>query len=200
MPTKTSSTEIEYYLPNYSFEFIDGCSLEQIGLLSSALKKEYSKKINQEIDLVEIPSCFAYHLIDVPFIGFIWLRKVRKAHYKTSVPASKRNFIMPVGRSIAIQINPPDIDTVFINAMKAISPKTRWTDTSIFSKKMKNLYCNIYAMSYYKRMELIETNELRQRVWKFRASYNNKLIWRWDYGATFWGLKPKTGHSIITSI
>jgi hypothetical protein len=47
-------------------------------------------------------------------------------------------------------------------------------------------------------MAPVEKNPLLQKVWQFRASYNKKYVWRWQYGTYFWGIKPRAGQQMLT--
>jgi hypothetical protein len=191
-------TSIECYIPDRSFEFLNGITQDKLIVLATNFKNNYQKTINQELELIEIKSHFAYHLTRVPFIGFIWMQKVRRAQYQVPQAQSRKNYIMPV--RMYLKLCPNDAGDVFSRSMTETDPLFKERQTSTFPGKLMNLYFNIYTLSYYKHMTTIETNPLLKRVWDFRANYNHKLVWRWDYGAFFWAIKPIKGKSIIARI
>lgn len=181
-------------LPECGFEFANGLPQTLLTNTISLLLDRYRGAFSKEIELVEIPACFAFGAIQCPFVGVIWARK--KHIRKNILKPTKRNVVIPVSNT---QLDLDLIIDEIKTTLQKLGGNIRRFDTSFFQQQPLKFYHNIYERTYYQYMLDKETNPLHLRVMRFRASYNRKYISQWEYGASMLGIKLK-GYGFLYSL
>lgn len=187
----------EIIIPDYGFEYRAGLPDALLNQSLDMLFTRYRCAFSEELELVEIPPCFAFGVIDKPFVGAIWLRKIRHAQIKNAIKQKRqRNFIFPVCN---IGLEHGFVIDELQGNLETLGGEIQRIDGSRIIKKLYNLYKNLYEIAYYRYMVDKEKNPMSLRVIKYRATYNNRLVWRWEYGAKLLGIKVK-GEGFLNSL
>jgi len=179
--------------PTHGVEFVNGFPDKYIQPVIDIFLGRYKQAFSKELELTCLPPNFCFTQIKEPFVGLIWFKKIKT---NSSNPKSlKRNFIFPVSN---IELDCSFLLSELESKLVTIGGEIYKINQKFFKKKFLNLYQNLYETAYYRYMLDKEQDPLKLRVVKFRADYNEKLIWRWQYGSAIFGIKVKNGNFLYS--